>query len=424
MTRELPNAVDIERVVLGTMLEYPDLQEIGLGLLSEHHFYSDRHRLIFKFLKELKEKEEWVDSVIFVQRAREAGVLEKMGGVAYLTELEGMPESFEYYCQELDRKYRQRKGIILARRLEEGLKYSLEGSLEEIGRLQEVLCTNGKVSCLDEVVEKVKESVVAKVENPGLIGGIPTGWKDLDEVLDGLQGGKLYLIAGRPGMGKSSFMISMARNLAQRGIGVGIFSLEMSAYQIVEWMVSQRARVDIRKPRKKDLPALLSAAEEVKSYPLKIDDSSVSIGQIRSEAFLWRREGVEVMFLDHIQLVEDDVREAYQRMSEVSRKLKNLTKELGVPFVVLCQLSREIEKRGGDHRPRLSDLRDSGRLEENADVVIFIHRPEYYGISTNGKPPNYAAVIIEKQRDGALGTVDFLFIKEQRRFELLTREVE
>ena len=334
------------------------------------------------------------------------------------------PAIAEVYCKKIKEKYRFRKVLSLLDKVRPEFEATGDSQplLETIYELlSEEDDTNGSTS-KEDIASKLKEIVVSRAEHPDVVGGIPTGWEDLDLLLDGLNPGRLYLVAGRPSMGKSSFMISMARNIAHKGIKVGIFSLEMSAFQIYEWMVSQRARANIRRPSKKDLPAIMNAIDEVIGLPVFIDDEDTWIGKIRRKAIVWRKEGVQVFFLDHILLVDDRSREPYQRVSEVSKKLKKMAKDLDAPFVVLCQLSRKVEERGGEHKPKLSDLRDSGKLEENADVVMFIHRPGYYGITPKGKPENYAAVIIEKQRDGALGTVDFVFIKEQRRFELLAKE--
>jgi len=428
---EAPNAVDLERAVIGGMLVDPTTADVVLSTLKPEYLYSENNRRIFSFVKRLYDKgEEWVDGNLLIQKLREEGELEKVGGTGYIAEItsEGIigDDLAEVYCSEIEKKYRLRKALSLLQSAEEEFKYASDPR-PLLERIQEILSkdesTENRAS-LSDLSSKLKEMVISRVEHPGLIGGIPTGWKDLDNLLDGLHGGKLYLIAGRPSMGKSSFMICMARSMAQRGIKVGIFSLEMSALQVFEWMVSQRAMVDIRRPQKKDLPTIMKAIDEIAGLPLWIDDSSTWMNDIRRKAGLWRKEGVEVVFIDHILLVEEEAKDPYQKASEVSRKLKRMAKSLDIPVVALCQLSRKVEDRGGEHKPRLSDLRDSGKLEENADVVMFIHRPGYYDMTPQGKPENYAAVIIEKQRDGALGTVDFLFIEEQRRFELLTREVE
>jgi len=420
--------VDLERAVIGGILTDPSVAEVAFNLLTEGDLYMDSSRKIFSLARKIYERDGVVDLALLRQEAKKDPSLDKLCKDGFLLKLMDsavMGSGFaEVYCRRIKESARLRKVVSYLDRIRP--EFEAAGDPQPLLEAIYELLTeeDGKITSLprEEIASRLKETIVARVEHPDAVGGVPTGWRDLDLLLDGLNPGRLYLIAGRPSMGKSSFMISMARNMAQRGIKVGIFSLEMSAFQIYEWMVSQRARVNIRKPSKKDVPALLKAVDEVMELPVWIDDENVWMGRIRQKARLWCKEGVEVIFLDHILLVEDRAKDPYQKVSEVSRKLKKMAKDLNVPVVALCQLSRKVEDRGGEHRPRLSDLRDSGKLEENADVVIFIHRPGYYGIEPNGKPKNYAAVIVEKQRDGALGTVDFVFIEDQRRFELLTKE--
>ena len=421
-----PNSLDSERAVLGAIMLRPSaLNEIE-DLLSPEAFYAEKHRIIFQTMQELAIKYEPIDVLSLSHKLKEKKQLEGVGGNAYLAELtQNVPASTnaKYYAEIVNKKYILRSLIDTSEHISE-LAFS-EGSQEVDDILDEA---EKKIFAITSTPKgqkfiSMKETLVTAYErierlhaNKGELRGIPTGFKSLDNVLAGFQKSDLIILAARPSVGKTSLALDIARNTAIRsGTPVGIFSLEMDAQQLVDRMLAAEAQVNAWQMRTGNLPAhgneftkLSTAIDTLSKAPIYInDESSSSITKMRAFARRLKAEhGLGLIIVDYLQLMttSKNYDNMVNQVTEISRSLKGLARDLDVPVLALSQLSRAVEARGG--KPRLSDLRDSGSIEQDADVVIFIHRE--LDLEKGGKMNN-AEIMIEKHRNGPTGKVDLYF---------------
>ncbi len=436
--RTLPHNLDAERSVLGAVLLRNDAINAAVEVLQPEDFYREAHQLLLEHMIQLSEKGAAIDLVTLAESLTRAGALDKVGGPAYITRLvDGVPRStnVEYYAQIVKEKATLRRLITEAGRIaadaydaDRDASEILDEAERSIFSIADARIGTGFTSLAD-LVDSALDTVERLQQFKSLVTGVPTGFYDLDTKTSGLQPSDLVIIAARPSMGKTSFVINMAQNAAlEHGKVVGVFSLEMSKEQLFMRMLTSEARVDSQRLRQgmlleRDLPAIAQAAEKLSMARIFIDDSaSIGVLEMRAKARRLKAEhGLDMLVIDYVQLMQGRGRfeNRQQELTSISRSLKGLAKELNVPVIILSQLSRAPDARA-DHRPQLSDLRESGALEQDADVVMFIYREDRYK-GPEDEDTGEAEIIIAKQRNGPVGTVKLAFISDYTRFENLER---
>jgi len=429
-----PQALEAERAVLGAMMLEIEAAGRALEILEEVNFYRESHRKLFRVMSALFEKGEPIDQITVAEELSNRGELEDVGGAYEISRLIDIPSAanLEYYAKIVLEKSVARQIINVGTRAissaydqSEDVYDLLDRTENEIFRLSDRRLKGGFQS-IDPIMSKTMETIESFHSMKGGVTGIPTGFKDLDEMTSGLQESDLVIIAGRPSMGKTAFALNIARNAAvDHEIPVGIFSLEMASHQLAMRLLCSEARVSSHLLRTGRLPkALYSNLSKVvgrlAAAPIYIDDTpSIPILELRAKARRLKAEhNVGLIVVDYMQLMRGpkSVESRQQEISEISRSLKALSKELAIPVVALSQLSRAVESRGGEKRPMLSDLRESGAIEQDADVVMFVYRQEHYE-RDNAELEGQAEIIIGKQRNGPVGTIHMTFIKEYAKFE-------
>ncbi|MCK4772622.1 MAG: replicative DNA helicase [Candidatus Latescibacteria bacterium] len=434
-----PQALEAERAVLGAMMLGEEAIAKIIEFLDETCFYRDSNRRVFDSIIALYQKGEPADLVTVREELKSAGNLEAAGGEIYLTELldeVATTANVEHYARIVLESAIKRK-LINALTGVVGDAYDtgeeavdlLDRAEQTIFGLSERRLRTG-ARTLEEVLHTTFELIEKAHQRKGGLSGVPTGFSLLDEKLAGLQPSDLIIIAGRPSMGKTAFALNVARNAAVEGeIPVAFFSIEMSAHQLAQRMLCSEARLDIHAVRTGRLPPtdwqkLSMSVGRLAEAKVYIDDSaSLSVLEFRAKARRLKAEhDIGLVIVDYLQLMTGPRAESRQiEITMISRALKALAKELAIPVVALSQLSRAVETRGGNRRPQLSDLRESGALEQDADVVLFMYREEYY---QRDKPEVHgqAELIIGKQRNGPIGVVPLMFHSEYARFDNLAPE--
>lgn len=440
-----PQAVDIEMAVLGAMMLDKDAVYRTMEVLQEEHLYKTAHQRIFNAMSVLFAQNQVIDLITVSEQLKKDNRLEEVGGTYYLTECTNQVTStanVEYHARIVLEKSILRSLISISGEITEASYEAREDAQTLLDRAEQKIfgiAEKGLKTGFEKISPILHETmdVLEKYHRrEGKVIGIPTEFTILDELTAGFQKSDLIIIAGRPSMGKTAFSLNIARNAAvNEKIGVGFFSLEMSKFQLATRLLSCETRIDSNKLRKgklnKDEWARLGlAAGALAEAPLFIDDTaSLSIFELRAKGRRLKMEhDIQMLVVDYLQLMRGpagkDSRQ--QEISEISRSLKAVAKELDVPVVALSQLSRQPEIRGGgNRRPLLSDLRESGALEQDADLVIFIYRPEMYGIEADEQgrsTENIAEIIVGKQRNGPTGTIRLAFLKDYARFENLALE--
>ena len=440
--RALPHNLEAEKSVLGAILIHNEAFNHAAELIDSRDFFRDAHRRIFDKMVSLSERNDAIDFVTLKEELARSGELEEVGGPAYIASLaDGVPRSanVEHYARIVKEKATLRNLIHSANRIlsdayraEEDADVILDGAEKAIFEIAEDRIREGFVPLRDLVQSSF--ATIEKLQlHKGLVTGVPTGFVDLDEMTSGLQPSDLVLVAARPSMGKTSFVLNIAQHVGtQTDMTVGFFSLEMSKEQLFMRMLTAEARIDAHRFRsgylnEKDYGRLSHALGTLAEARVFIDDTaSLGVLEMRAKARRLQAEhGLHLLIIDYIQLMQGRGRfESRQtELASISRSLKGLAKELRIPIVALSQLSRAPETRS-DHRPQLSDLRESGALEQDADVVMFIFREEQYRDSDgqpNQEAEGVAEIIIGKQRNGPVGTTRLAFIKEHTRFENLAQ---
>ena len=419
--RTPPNHPESERSVLGAMLRSRQAAQVGIESLKPDDFYDPANREIFAAMKAISDESRPIDLVTVDEELTRRGKLDAVGGAAYLIELtQGVPSAanIQAYVRIVDEKATLRRLIAAAERI---MQDSYSGQMEN----QEILESAEKaiyditmrkggeeLQPIQPVLISTFEKIETLVKNHGRIEGVPTGYTQLDETLTGLHPGELVLVAGRPAMGKTSLGMNFVENAAIRaGKKAAVFSLEMPAEQLAMRMLCTEARVDMQRVRRgmiedDEWERLCDALVSIGPASIYIDCTpGITVPEVRSKARrLQLEKGLDLIMIDYLSLMSATGRNnsRQEEVSQISRTLKGMALELGVPVIALQQLSRAPTGRS-NHRPLLSDIRESGAIEQDADVVMFIHREEYYDPETPDK--NVAELIIAKQRNGALGTV-------------------
>lgn len=437
-----PQAVDIEKMVLGALMVDKDAFSVVSEILHPETFYEPRSQKIYKAIQTLSLNEDPVDIMTVVEELKREGTLDEIGGAGYILELSERVASsahIEYHAKILAQKYLARQLISFASVIEtkafdetvdvDELMQEAEGSLFELSQKN----MRQDYTQIDPVVKQAVEILQKAAANKGGLTGIPTGYAKLDDYTSGWQRSDLVIIAGRPAMGKTSFALSLAKNIAvDYDTPIAFFSLEMNNVQLVNRLISNVCEIEGKKILNGQLDdeewkRLDKNVRKLQAAPIYIDDTpGMSIFELRTKARrLVREKGVQVIMIDYLQLMNANGARFGSRQEEVStisRSLKGLAKELDIPVLALSQLNRTVEGREGidGKRPQLSDLRESGAIEQDADMVLFVHRPEYYRIFTDEKGNDLhgkAQIIIAKHRKGGTGDVLLNFRGEFTRFE-------
>lgn len=442
LTRIPPQNLDAEISVLGSILLDNDAYHQLEGTVRPGMFYKDAHRKIFSAMEVLVGRGTPVDTVTIVEELRTRGQIDEVGGLAYLLGLaDAVPTAVyaEHYAKIVIEKSTLRDLIAAAGKVMQ-LAYDEAAPVGELLDRAEKLVfevANQKRSDrfvgMKEAVNDTFEFIENLHKNQGVFTGVRTGFRDLDEMTTGLQPGSLNVLAARPSMGKTAFALSIAQNVAIRGgKTVAVFSLEMPAVQLVLRMLCAEARVDMNRVRsgglgERDFERLVVAAGRLSESPLFIDDvPDLNVVELRSRARrLMAEHDLGLVVVDYLQLMQGSPARGgggenrQQEIASISRGLKSLARELNIPVLVLSQLSRQVESRP-NHRPMLSDLRESGAIEQDADLVAFIYRDEYY--DKQSEKQGIAEIIIGKQRNGPVGTCELQFHSQHVRFNDLARE--
>ena len=439
-----PQALDAERSVLGSMLLSRDAIATALQHLEEGAFYRDAHKRIWNAILGLFDKSEPVDMVTLIEELKRRKDLEAVGGVTYLTTLDqfvATAANVEHYCKIVHEKAVLRRLIEVGTEIVGEAFEGREEAAELLDRAEQSIFAvsderlrSGFVP-MRQLVLQGYSAIEEYRQRQVHVTGVPSGFYDLDEMTAGFQKSDFVVIAGRPSMGKTSFAMNIAENVAVRAKAkdrraVAVFSLEMSKEALVQRLMCSLAKVDIHKIRRgyasgEEYKRLQNAAAQLHEAPIFIDDTAaIGILEMRAKARrLVSETPLGLIVIDYIQLIRgpQSAENRQQEISAISRSLKALAKELQIPVIGLSQLSRAVETRGGTKRPMLSDLRESGAIEQDADVVLFVYRPEVYE-SDPAKRDGKAEIIIAKQRNGPTGSIDLAFLSECTRFESL-REV-
>jgi len=444
-----PQAVDVEKSVLGAMLIEREAIPQAIEVLPPDAFYSGKHQKIYAAIRSLFERGNPVDLVTLNEELKRRDQLEDVGGSYYLTELTtevASAANVEHHARIIAEKSLLRKMIETMTSV---VRKAYDPSADAFELLDEAESQIFQISDnqlrkaaapMKEVVKDTFEHLETIHGQESGITGVPSGFSKLDDLTSGWQDSDLIIIAARPSMGKTAFALASAQNAAthpERPTGVAVFSLEMGAQQLAQRMLTSQARVDAHKARTgrmqdDDWQRLARAAGSLSEAEIFIDDTpGLSVLELRAKCRRLKAEhDIGLVVVDYLQLMQasgSNLRSGANREQEIahiSRSLKGLAKELDIPVVALSQLNRAVENRGGDKRPQLSDLRESGSIEQDADVVAFIYRAERYGITVDeqgNSTEGIAEIIVGKQRNGPIGTVELAFVKQYARFEPLTQ---
>ena len=434
-----PQNIEAEQSLLGGLLVDSEAINKVVDIVSPEDFYKDAHGRIYGIILDLYEKNEAIDILTVASAARDKGIIDRVGGITYLNTLVDMMPSaanIAHYARMVREKGLTRNLIDAATQIIElghDAEMQVDGLIDEAERLVFTVSEN-KVkqpyfALKDVVRENVKTIEMLHVKKQS-ITGVSTGFTDIDRMTSGLQPSDLIVVAGRPSMGKTALCMNMALNIATSGIPVGIFSLEMSKEQLVTRLLSAESEIEHGKLRtgslsSAELPRLFQAASRLSEATMFIDDAgALSVLELRARARRMKKEhGLGFVIVDYLQLMKgrNTIDRREQEISEISRFMKSLAKELHIPVIAISQLNRMVEQRE-DRRPRLSDLRESGAIEQDADVIMFIYRDEVYNKSPDNPNKGIAEVLIEKQRNGPTGKVELAFIDKCTSFRNLYTE--
>ena len=445
LDRGLPASPEAERSILGAILLDNTLQNEALSTLKADHFFLDAHRRVYARICDLSESNRPIDIVTLTEELLRYKELEAVGGAGYLASLtDGVPRrsSLEHYVRIVRDKAMLRSLIhasnsVIAQALEQTTSAAevIDAAESSLFNIAEERSGQQLTDIRTIAQESFGGDLDRLFQRGGRVTGLETYYSDLDEMTSGLQKSDLIIIAARPSMGKTAFAINIAENAAvQGGKAVAVFSLEMSKEALLNRMLCSQARVDAHKMRtgflgRDDLGKLRGALDRLVQAPIFIDDTpGISLTELRAKARrkAMDRGGLDLVVVDYLQLMSASApggrryENRTQEVSAISRGLKAIAKELKIPVIALSQLSRAPETRGKDTEPKLSDLRESGSIEQDADIVMFIYRPEYYD-RDNPEYEGKAKIIVAKQRNGPTDTIQLAFLKGSTRFETLAR---
>jgi replicative DNA helicase len=426
-----PQNLEAEQAVLGAILLNPDILTNVNERIRAEDFYRQGHQRLFQVMNELAEKREPIDLVTLTSLLQDKNLLEEVGGVSYLTEIASLVPAIsnvEYYAKIVETKSMHRNLIRTASEIineaytsEEDITNIMESAERKILDIAKRRIKGSFASIKDVLVESY-EQIETLHYNKGGLKGLSTGFIDLDKMTSGFQKSDLIIVAARPSMGKTAFALNLAQNVATRsGETVAIFSLEMSSPQLVMRMIASEGNIDAQAFRtgnlnEEDWEKLTMSIGTLSEASIFIDDTpGITIFDIRAKLRRLQAEhGLGLVMIDYLQLISGrGIDSRQQEISEISRSLKLMAREFNVPIIALSQLSRAVEQRQ-DKRPMLSDLRESGSIEQDADMVAFLYRDDYYNEESEKK--NIAEIIIGKQRNGPVGRVELLFLKNYNKF--------
>lgn len=434
-----PQAVELEEAVLGALMLEKDSIIAVQEFITTDSFYTEEHRLIYKAIEELSMELKPIDLYTVTERLKTKREIKKVGGASYLAQLTqkvGSAANVDFHAKIIAQKYVQRELIRSATEIQRR-SYDESTDVTELigyaeGEIFKVAEGHVKrsVQSSKDILSRALMQIEEASKNDSAFNGVPSGFMAIDRITLGWQLSDLIIIAARPSMGKTAFVLSMARNMAvEHERGVAFFSLEMSSIQLMMRLIIAETGLNGNEVKSGRLTPeqwrhLEAATKPLGSAPLFIDDTpALSVFEFRSKARRLKiHNDIQVIIIDYLQLMtgnQDSRGNREQEVAFISRTLKAIAKELNVPIIALSQLSRATEMRGGSKRPQLSDLRESGAIEQDADIVAFIHRPEYYGINQdeNGMPTaGLAEIIIAKHRNGAVADINLRFLKDQARF--------
>lgn len=434
-----PQALDLEEAVLGAMmLERGAINEV-MDILKPESFYKESHQRIFAAMMTLFADSSPVDILTVTDKLRKNGDLEMAGGAYYISQLTNRIASganIEYYARIIIQKHVTRELIKIA---DDTLRKAYDETTDALELLDATENNLFKIAegnikknydSMSVLMQKAIKEIEAARNNKEGISGVPTGFTALDRVTSGWQKSDMIVVAARPAMGKTAFVLSMARNVAVKfKRPVAFFSLEMSSVQLVNRLIASEAEIDASKLRKGNLAdhefqQMHSRIRNLAEAPIFIDDTpALSVFELRAKARrLKQQHDIELIIIDYLQLMSggDSKGNREQEISTISRSIKTIAKELNIPIIALSQLSRSVETRGGDKRPQLSDLRESGAIEQDADIVAFIYRPEYYGFNDDADGRSLRGVgeiMIAKHRNGSLENVQLKFVGQFAKFD-------
>jgi replicative DNA helicase len=434
-----PQSLDSERALLGALLLKPDALHDVSDTVKADSFYAEKHRLIFDAMRDLADRGDPIDLLSLSERLLAKGVLERAGGRTYVAELANSapaPGNYAHYAELVAKKHVMRALIETAHEITEAAYDEGQETAQVLDQAEKSIYAIGnassahKFTAVADKLEATWERIETLSKHEGSIRGIPTGFPELDNLLSGLHKSDLIILAARPSVGKSTLAMDIARNVAIRhNTPVGIFALEMSAEQLIDRMLAAESYVDAWKIRtgtvkaEEDFTRIRDALEALSKAPIYIDDKpGNNILAMRAVARRLKRErGIGLIIVDYLQLMAPtntkNSDSMVQQVTEISRSLKSLARELDVPVLALSQLSRAVEQRGG--KPRLSDLRDSGSIEQDADIVMFIHREDK--TNKDSDRPGIAEIMIEKHRNGPTGKVELFFDDKRSTFQSIDK---
>jgi len=435
-----PHNIEAEQAVLGAIFLQPASLTLASELLIPEDFYRAAHQKIYNAMLDLSDKGEPVDLVTVTTELADVNLLEEIGGVSYLSDLaNSVPTAanIEYYSKIVEEKSILRRLIRTATTIAQD-GYSREDEVEVVlneaeKTIMEVAQRKnaGAFKNIKDVLVETYDNIELLHDNKGDVTGIPTGFTELDRMTAGFQRNDLIIVAARPSVGKTAFALNIAQNVATKtDENVAIFSLEMGADQLVMRMLCAEGNIDAQRLRTGSLTSddwgkLTMAMGSLSNSGIYIDDTpGIRVSEIRSKCRRLKQEaGLGMILIDYLQLIQGSGRSdnRQQEVSEISRTLKELARELKVPVIALSQLSRGVEQRQ-DKRPMMSDIRESGSIEQDADIVAFLYRDDYYDKESENK--NIIEIIIAKQRNGPVGTVSLAFVKEYNKFVNLERRFD
>lgn len=439
-----PQATDLEEAVLGALMLERDAVNEVIDILKPDSFYKESHQKIFSAVQELFQRSEPIDILTVTAELRKTGDLEIVGGayyISFLTNRVASSANIQFHSRIISQKHILRELIKIS---SETIREAYEESTDVFDLLDKAerdlfTVAQGNIrkeyDTISDVLKQAIENIEAAKKNVDGVSGVPSGFHALDRVTAGWQKSDMIIVAARPGMGKTAFVVSMARNIAvDFNLPVAIFSLEMSSIQLVNRLISSETGIKGEKIRKGNLEdhefaQLHTRIKKLSTAPIFVDDTpSLSVFELRAKARrLKSKHDIQLIIVDYLQLMTagSDKGNREQEISTISRSIKTIAKELNIPIIALSQLSRAVETRGGDKKPMLSDLRESGAIEQDADIVSFIYRPEYYDLDQDEEGNSLLGigqVIIAKHRNGALDTVSLKFVKDFAKFENLEPE--
>ncbi|MBS6921127.1 replicative DNA helicase [Anaerococcus vaginalis] len=434
--RQMPSDISSEMAIIGCIITKSETIDQAIQLVKPYEFYDSRCQRIYKTLVNMYQKDIKIDEVSLISKLKSENILEEVGGEQFIVEItlsSFYTPNMDQYCENVKEKALLRALIsacdeIVGKSYEQkkDAKEVIEMAESKIFEISQKNLEKGLVRVSETMDETIKQLELLSL-NEGKITGVTTGISSVDDKLSGLQNSQLILLAARPAMGKTALGLTMAWNAANAGKSVAFFSLEMSTYQLNQRLISMVSMIDLEKIITGNLEAdewieIINAITKIKEKEIYVDETAgITLSELRSKCKrLKAEEGLDLIVIDYLQLMTGEGRfdNRQQEIAQISRGLKSLSKEINCPVLSLAQLSREADKRS-DHKPILSDLRESGAIEQDADVVMLLYREDYYDVDDN---PNVAKVILAKHRNGPTGLMELFFHKQCTTFKDLSHD--